>query len=163
MVKSKSPQYHIHDLAETFTTLQKYKMKLNPLKCTFGISSGKFVGFLLTVEGIKGNPDKVKAILNMLSLKTPKEPQCGTGRIAALSHFISKLDDQCSPFFKTLRGANKLSWNDEFEKAFQQLKQLLASPPLLQSSREGEDLLLLYFGIGEDALSSILVREEGKK
>lgn len=50
MVKSRSPREHLEDLAETFTTLRKYQMRQNPLKCTFGTSTGKFLGFLLTPE-----------------------------------------------------------------------------------------------------------------
>lgn len=130
-------------------------MRLNLLMCTFRVNTGKFLGFLLTPDGIQVNPEKVRAILGMHLPKTSKELQWLTKRITALSRFISKLDDKCSPFFKTLR-------KEEYEKAFQQLKELLTSPSLLQGLQEGEKLLL-YLEEREDALSSMLVREEGKR
>ena len=57
MVKSTSMVDHINDLRETFTTLREHHMKLNPSKCTFGVSSGKFLGFIVSQRGIKANPD----------------------------------------------------------------------------------------------------------
>ena len=103
LVKSKEEGSHMDDLKETFETLRQYKMKLNPMKCIFGVSSGKFLGFIASQQGIEANPKKVKAILEMLSPKTVKEVQKLTGRITALNRFISKALDKCFPFFKTLK------------------------------------------------------------
>ena len=61
------------DLKETFDTLRQYSMKLNLTKCTFGVSSGKFLGFLVSQRGIKANPKKVKAIFEMSSPKMVKK------------------------------------------------------------------------------------------
>lgn len=65
IVKSREEEDHIDDLKETFQTLRRYKMKLNPEKCAFGVQSGKFLGFLVTHRGIEANPEKVQAILDM--------------------------------------------------------------------------------------------------
>ena len=48
LVKSKEAKTHLEDLQETFDTLRRYKMKLNPTKCIFGVSSGKFLGFMVS-------------------------------------------------------------------------------------------------------------------
>ena len=53
------------DLEETFDTLRQYNMKLNPSKCAFGVSSRKFLGFMVLNRGIEANPDKIQAILDM--------------------------------------------------------------------------------------------------
>ena len=53
------------DLEETFGTLRSYNMKLNPSKCTFGVTTGKFLGFMVSQRGIEANPDKIRAILEM--------------------------------------------------------------------------------------------------
>lgn len=58
---------HIDDLKETLCTLRKYRMKLNLTKCTFRVSTGKFLGFIVSHRGIEANPEKVEAILNMKS------------------------------------------------------------------------------------------------
>ncbi|KAK1683253.1 hypothetical protein QYE76_044101 [Lolium multiflorum] len=55
----------ISDLKETFDNLRRYKMMLNPLKCVFGVPAGKLLGFIVSHRGIKVNPEKIKAILNI--------------------------------------------------------------------------------------------------
>ena len=89
-VKSKEEENHLDDLKETFNTLRQYSMKLNPAKCAFGVSSGKFLSFMVSQRGIEANPEKVRAILEMSSPKMIKEVQSLTGRVAALNRFISK-------------------------------------------------------------------------
>ena len=70
LVKSKDEANHLDDLKETFSTLRKYNMKLNPAKCVFAIASGKFLGFMVSQRGIEANLDKVKAIIEVKSPKT---------------------------------------------------------------------------------------------
>ena len=103
LVKSKEEEDHLDDLRETFNTLRQYSMKLNPSKCAFGVSSGKFLEFMVSQRGIEANPEKVKTILEMSSPRMVKEVQSLTGRIAALNRFVSKAIDKCLPFFKTLK------------------------------------------------------------
>ena len=61
------------NLQETFDTLRRYNMKLNPSKCAFGVSSRKFLGFMVSRRGIETNPDKFQAILNMEPPRNVKE------------------------------------------------------------------------------------------
>ena len=93
------------DLKETFNTLHKYNMKLNPTKCVFAITLGKLLGFMVSQMGIEANPDKVKAIIEIKSPKTVKEVQSLTGKVAALNKFISRATNKCIPFFKVLKKA----------------------------------------------------------
>uniref|UniRef100_A0A2N9HB70 RNase H type-1 domain-containing protein n=1 Tax=Fagus sylvatica TaxID=28930 RepID=A0A2N9HB70_FAGSY len=85
LVKSKKDEDHLADLKETFQALRRYNMKLNPAKCVFGVSSGKFLGFMVSQHGIEANPDKIKAILEMSPPKTVKEVQSLTEKAAALN------------------------------------------------------------------------------
>ena len=73
LVKSKRAELHLDDLRETFDTLRNYQMRLNPAKCVFGVSSDKFLRFMVSQQGIEANPEKVKAILNMTSPRSVKE------------------------------------------------------------------------------------------
>ena len=132
-------------------------MKLNPTKYTFGVFSGKFLGFRVSQRGIEANPEKVKAILEMSSPKTIKEVQSLTGKVAALNKFVSKATDKCLSFFKTLKQA--FVWTDECEAAFQELKRYLSNPSLLSPSKEGDDLFL-YLAVSATAVSAALIREE---
>ena len=103
LVKSKEAKTHLEDLQETFNTLRRYKLKLNLVKYLFGVSLGKFLGFMVSQRGIEANPVKIRAILDMTSPKTVKEVQRLTRRVVALNRFVSKATDKCLPFFKTLK------------------------------------------------------------
>uniref|UniRef100_A0A2N9HLG9 Integrase catalytic domain-containing protein n=1 Tax=Fagus sylvatica TaxID=28930 RepID=A0A2N9HLG9_FAGSY len=160
LVKSKEEDVHLDDLRETFQTLRKYQMKLNPSKCAFGVYSGKFLGFMVSQRGIEANPDKIKAILEMQPPKSTKEVQRLTGRVAALNRFMSRSTDKCLPFFKTLKKA--FEWTDECQQAFEELKRYLTEPPLLSPSKQGEELYL-YLAVSPTAVSSALIREEERR
>ena len=109
LVNSKQELAHLDNLKKTFATLRQYQMKLNPSKCAFRVSSGKFLGFIVSQREIEANREKA-------SPKTVKEVQKLTRRIAALNKFVSKATDRCLPFFKTLK--QDFSWIDEYEAAF---------------------------------------------
>uniref|UniRef100_A0A2N9HQ03 Uncharacterized protein n=1 Tax=Fagus sylvatica TaxID=28930 RepID=A0A2N9HQ03_FAGSY len=160
LVKSKEEDGHLDDLRETFQTLRKYQMKLNPSKCAFGVYSGKFLGFMVSQRGIEANPDKIKAILEMQPPKSTKEVQRLTGRVAALNRFMSRSTDKCLPFFKTLKKA--FEWTDECQQTFEELKRYLTEPPLLSPSKQGEELYL-YLAVSPTAVSSALIREEERR
>jgi len=89
VVTSQVKDQHVVDLEELFTTIAKYRLKLNPEKCVFRVEAGKFLGFLLTERGIEANPEKCAAIIAMRNPISVKEVQQLTGRMAALSRFVS--------------------------------------------------------------------------
>ena len=134
-------------------------MKLNPNKCAFGVSSRKFLGFMVSYRGIEANPDKIQAILDMKPPQNVKEVQSLTGQVAALNRFVSKTTDKCLPFFRVLK--KTFEWMDNCQRAFQDLKAYLTTAPLLSPSVLGEELYL-YLAITPHAVSSVLVREEGR-
>lgn len=78
-------------------------MRLNPLKCAFGIASGKFLRYIVNQGGIEVNPEKIKALIEMRSPQKPKEVQRLTGKSTALNRFISKAIEKCLSFFKILK------------------------------------------------------------
>ena len=90
---------HLGDLRNIFEILRKHKLCLNDSKCSFGVGSGKFLGYMITHRGIEVNPDQVKAINNLQPPQNSKEVQKLTGMTATLNLFISRLADRCRPFF----------------------------------------------------------------
>ena len=132
-------------------------MKLNPSKCVFGVTAGKFLGFMVSQRGIKVNPEKVRVIMELRSPRTVREVQSLNSKITAMNRFISKATDKCLPFFRTLR--KSFEWTDECQKAFEDLKKYLSSPPLLSPSKPEEELYL-YITVLQAAVSAALVREE---
>ena len=110
LVKSKERPDHAEHLQEAFELLRAYIMKLNPSKCAFGVSAGRFLGFRVTQRGIEANPAQLKAILESPTPASRKGVQQLTGklagRLATLGRFISQFTDCLKPFFVTLKGAN---------------------------------------------------------
>ena len=135
-------------------------MKLNPLKCAFGVSADRFLGFMVTQRGIEVNPTQLKAILQSSAPSSKKEIQQLTGRLAALGHFISRFTDRLKPFFTTLRGASRAEWNEECDRAFVAIKQYLIEPLILVSP-EAEDTLYLYLAASDIAVDAALFKECG--
>ena len=115
VVTSQVKDQHVADLKELFTTITKYRSKLNPEKCVFEVEAGKFLGFILTERGIETNPEKCVAILAMRSPISVKEVQQLTGRMAALSRFKSAGEDKGYPYFQCLRRNNMFIWTRECE------------------------------------------------
>jgi hypothetical protein len=93
--------------------MRRAQLKLNLEKCVFGVSRGKVLGCLVSVKGIKENPDKIKAIVCMKPPKSRKEVQKLSGRIAALNRFMAKIAERSLPFFKVLRGSGTFQWGSE--------------------------------------------------
>jgi len=156
VVTSQVKDQHVVDLEELFTTITKYRLKLNPEKCVFKVEAGKFLGFLLTKCGIEANPEKCAAILAMRSPISVKEVQQLTGRVVALFRFVLVGGDKGYPYFQCLRRNNRFIWTKECEEAFLKLKEYLASPPVLCKPQLGTPLRL-YFAVTERAISSVLV------
>ena len=101
LVKSKEIKTHLEDIQETFDTLRRYRMKLNPEKWVFRVLLVKFLGFMVSQRRIEENPEKVKAILDMTSPRTVKEVQKLMGQVATINKFVLKATTKCLPLFKT--------------------------------------------------------------
>ena len=103
VVKSKVVSKHVRDLRNIFEILRKHRLRLNASKCSFGVGSGKFLGYMVTHRGIEVNPDQIKAIDSLQPPRNPKEVQKLTGMAAALNRFISRSADRCRPFFLLMK------------------------------------------------------------
>ena len=123
VIKSWVKEDLVSDLSETFSNLRRFKWKLNPKKCVFGVPSGKLLGFIVSYRGIEVNPEKIKDIFRMNSPTKLKDVQKLTGCMAALSHFISHLGEWAMPFYKLLKKQDKFQWTPEAQQAFDELKE----------------------------------------
>jgi len=103
LAKSKKEDDHVQVLRRLFERLQKYQLKLNPAKCSFGVKIEKLLGFIVSDRGIEVDPDKAKAIQEMPEPKTEKEVRSFLGRLNYIARFISQLTVTCEPIFRLLR------------------------------------------------------------
>ena len=131
MIKSKKAETLLDDLKETIAALNAYQIKLNPLKCSFGVPRGELLGYLLSARGIEANQEKIRAIIAMKEPTDVKGVHQLTGRVAALSRFIAKLGEKALPFYKLLKKTEVFEWTQEAKDDFQSLKQTLSISPVL--------------------------------
>ena len=119
VVKNKVESEHVNDLKDIFEILRKHKLHLNASKCSFGVNSSKFLGYMVTHRKIEVNPNQIKAINNLQSPQNPKKVQKLTGMTAALNRFISQSVNMCRPFFQLLHKWKGFEWTEDCASAFQ--------------------------------------------
>ena len=139
-------------------------MRLNPKKCSFGVTSGKLLGHIVSKRGIEVDLEKTKAILDMPAPRTEKEIRGFLGRLQYISRFIARLTDICEPIFRLLRKNQPTVWNDDCQCAFEKIKECLLSPPVLVPLTPGRPLLL-YLSVSDIALGCMLAQldDSGKE
>ncbi|GJW36402.1 reverse transcriptase domain-containing protein [Tanacetum coccineum] len=161
VIKIRTEDEVVRDIEETFKTLRKINMKLNPKKCTFGVEEGMFLGYQVNTRGIKICPDKVDAVLSLQSPKCLKDVQKLNGKLASLNRFLAKSAEKSLPFFKTLKKCTKKSdflWTEEAEAAFRQMKEHIAKLPMLTTPEEQEELIV-YLAASKEVVSAVLMTE----
>ncbi|XP_035844030.1 uncharacterized protein LOC118490476 [Helianthus annuus] len=89
VIMSKEESAMLANIQKTFNTLRSVSIKLNPAKCSFGMEERKFLGFIVTKDGFKVNPEKVQAIERMPSPANVKDMQKLAGRLAALNRTLT--------------------------------------------------------------------------
>ncbi|PKU78247.1 putative mitochondrial protein [Dendrobium catenatum] len=142
VVKSKVKEAHLFDLRIFFERLSRYDLKMNPLKCAFGVTSGKFLGFVVRHRGIEIDPDKIEAILDMPSPKSLTQLKSLQGRLAYIRRFISNISRRCQPFSVLVKKDTKFIWDEKCQNAFVNIKQYLSNPPILAAPIPGKPLIL---------------------
>ncbi|XP_039686891.1 uncharacterized protein [Medicago truncatula] len=159
IVKSITEEDHVKYLQKMFQRLRKYKLRLNPNKCTFGVRSGKLLGFIVSQKGIEVDPDKVKAIREMPAPRTEKEVRGFLGRLNYISRFISHMTATCGPIFKLLRKEQGIVWTEDCQKAFDSIKKYLLEPPILIPPVEGRPLIM-YLTVLENSMGCVLGQQD---
>src|SRR5436190_9669206 len=145
---------HLEELDETFHNHRRTCMKLNPEKCVFGVPAGKLLGFLVSNRGIEANPDKIRAIERMRPPTKLKDVQRLAGCMVALGRFISRLGERGLPLFKLLKKVDRFEWKQEAERALEDLKEYLSSPPVLTAPLPEEPLCSTWQPLPQSLASS---------
>jgi hypothetical protein len=155
IAKSREGENHVQILKKLFERLQKYRLRLNPAKCSLGVKSEKLLGFVVSDKWIEMDPDKVRAIRSMPAPKTENDVRGFLERLNYIARFISQLTRTCDPIFHLLRKKNPGIWNEECEEAFEKIKQYLLNPPMLVPP-VSERPLILYLTVTETSMGCIL-------
>nr|GEV81510.1 reverse transcriptase domain-containing protein [Tanacetum cinerariifolium] len=167
VIKSRTEDEIVRDIEETFKTLTKINMKLNPKKCTFGVEKGTFLGYKVSTRGPKVFLNEVDVVLCLPSPKRLKDVHNLNGKLASLNRFLAKLAEKSLPFFRTLKKCTKESnfhWTAKAEEAFKQIKQLIDELPMLVGPMEKEELIIYLEAAKEIAnFKQIMWREKYMK
>jgi len=110
---------HLVVLDKIFNRLEQFNVCLNPKKCVFRVTSGKLLGYIVSANGIKVDPAKVKAIMEMPPPKNLTQLRSLQGKLQSIRRLISQLADKCHPFSYLLHKNVPFKWNESCEQAFQ--------------------------------------------
>lgn len=102
VIKSRKEESHLSNLRKGFSRCRKYKLRMNPLKCVFGVTSVKFLGFVVDRQGMQIDQDKQRAILEMPCPRTVKELKCFLGKVSYLRRFVPGLAKMTHPLIQLL-------------------------------------------------------------
>ena len=115
---------------------------MNPLKCVFGVASGKFLGFVVHRKGIDVDPAKIQAIRAMTSPTTLKELKTFMGRVSYIRRFMPALAEISYPLHQLMRKGIPFEWRKEHEEAIQKIKDILISPQTMTTPVKGLPMIL---------------------
>ena len=122
VVKSKKREVHFYVLKKVFQRCRAFKLRMNPLKCAFGVSSGKFLGFLVHSRGIDVDPAKATTIATMRPPVTVKELKSFLGKVSYIWRLIPGLASITSAFTKLLKKGQSFEWGEAQQIAFKRLQ-----------------------------------------
>jgi hypothetical protein len=164
VMKSAGFDGHLADLRVALGKMRKYGLKMNPLKCTFRVSTGRFLGFIIHEGGIHVDPKKVESIKKLAEPTCWKDVQKLLGKVNYLRRFISNLVGRVETFLPIVR----LKHNDEFvwganqRKSFEKLKEYLFNAPVLRAPKVGK-ACKLYIAAQPCVIGTMLTQEEDGK
>eukprot|EP00253_Pinus_taeda_P016803 PITA_16803 len=150
---------HPSHLREIFLHCRHYNIRLNPHKCVFCVESGRLLGFIVSREGIRLDPLKVKAIVNLPPPATLRQLQSLQGKANFLRRFIPNYAEVAKGFTRLLKRDTPFRWDAIAEESFAHLKTLLVSAPLLQPPNYHRDYTL-YLAASDTTIGIVLVHDD---
>ena len=111
IVKSRDRADHLTTLERFFERIRQFRLRLNPKNCTFGVTSEKLLGYMVSKRGIEADPDNIRAIFDMPTPRTEKEIKGFLGRLQYISRFIAILINIYEPIFRLLGKSQPTVWD----------------------------------------------------
>ena len=146
-------------LKRIFERCRSFKLRMNPLKCAFEVSSRKFLGFLVHSRGIDVDSAKATAIATIRPLVTVKELKIFLGKVSYIQRFILGLASITFAFTKLLKKGQSFEWGEAQQTAFKRLQQIMMNFPTVQAPIHKKPLLL-YLATNSYAIGALIVQED---
>jgi len=131
VVKPKKRADHIQDPRLIFERLRRCQLKMNPLKCAYGVTSRKFLGFIVHHRGTEIDQLKIKDIQEIPKPKNLREHRGLQGYLAYIRRFISNLAGRCHPFSHLMKKGAPFEWDESYRMTFKKTKDYLSHPSVL--------------------------------
>jgi len=148
---------HITDLKTVFDIMQAHQLKMNPTKSFMRVANCKFLGFVVTCQGIHLDPEKVRAVQEMQPPRNLRELRGLQGRLAYIWRFISNLSGRCQPFTKLMKKSLSFIWDDAYQQVFEEIKRYLTHPTVL-TTPVLEKSFLIYIQAMDHSLGTLLAQ-----
>uniref|UniRef100_A0A2N9J5I9 Reverse transcriptase domain-containing protein n=1 Tax=Fagus sylvatica TaxID=28930 RepID=A0A2N9J5I9_FAGSY len=162
VVKSKTREGHLETLRKVLERCRVFKLRMNPLKCAFGVSAGKFLGFLVHKQGIDVDPAKSTAIATMKPPTNVKQLKSFLRRLSYIRRFIPGLALLTSSFSHLLKKNMPFVWSQECQKAFETLKQIMSKLPTVCAPVMGKPLKL-YLASNNQAIGALIAQDDEQR
>ena len=156
IVYGKTFDVHLTNLEEALKRLSDANLKLNPQKCTFFKKKVSFLGHLVSESGISVDPEKVKSVQNWPVPDTVTEARSFVGLCSYMRKFIPGFSSVCKPLHALTQKGVRFEWSDEAQIAFDTLKMLLTSAPVLGFPIETQGKFIVDCDSSNDAIGTVL-------
>ncbi|GKC39336.1 hypothetical protein Tco_1051720 [Tanacetum coccineum] len=164
VIKSKSEQNLIQDVKETLRKLRRVNIKIDPTMSSFGVKEGKFLGHMVTKEGLRADLERIQAIILSLTPRSPKQIRSLFLQLTAISKFIPKLAELKHPLREArmrTETTKEAGWTNEAEDAFRRIKMKLGKLQTFAIPKEGETLMLCIRQRTKTISYALLIEREG--
>jgi hypothetical protein len=165
VIKSAAHKSYLADLHLALERMCRYGLKMNPLKCAFGVSARKFLSFIIHDKGIEVDSKRIENNKNVQSPTCKKDLQKFLGKVNYLRRFITNLSEKIIPFthILKLKDESEFTWGAKQQEAIENIKEYLSTPPVLRAPRRGVPFEL-YIAAKEKIIGAVLTQEyEGKE
>ena len=156
---SKSEAEHVQHLQLLCDRLRQFNLRLNPAKCVFGLKQVKLLGYIVSQEGLKADPDKVSAILKMAAPANLNEVRSFLGMANYYRTCIPDFAHTVEPLVELTRKNSKFFWSAQHQQAFDSLKKSLASDQVMAHPRPNQEYLL-FTDACDYAVGAILCQKD---
>ena len=158
IIHSRTLEEHVQHVREVLTLLRHEKLYAKMKKCAFGLREVEFCGFLVTAEGIRSHPDKLKSIREWPMPQNVADARAFFGLAGFYQRFVKNFANIAHPISSLFKKTAKWSWQDEQKRAFANLKDALMESTTLSYPDLNKEFVL-HVDASADALGATLSQE----
>ena len=162
IIFSKTPKQHIKRLQQIFQRFREAKLKINPSKCAFFQTKVRFLGHVISKNGLEADPEKVKAVQNFPEAQNQTDVKSFLGLCSHYRRYIKNFAIIARPMHKAGETRSSFTWTEETQEALEVLKNYLSSTPILPFP-DVKEPFILYTDATLTAMAAVLTQVQNGK